>query len=91
MVADAELAGLGEYFVGNRIRVWINAGTRPGIVIPAPLVLTRYGVDYVRLRTAAGVVEAPVQRGRDQPTPELPDGLEILSGINAGDVLVGPS
>jgi hypothetical protein len=35
-------------------------------------------------------MEAPVQRGREMPTPALPDGLEILSGIRAGDQLERP-
>jgi hypothetical protein len=30
----------------------------------------------------------PVQRGRDLPRPDIHDGLEILSGLKAGDVLV---
>ena len=33
-------------------------------------------------------MDVPVQRGRELPTPALPDGLEILSGISAGDQLV---
>jgi hypothetical protein len=32
----------------------------------------------------------PVQRGRDLPSADLPNGLEILSGIRAGDQLVQP-
>ena len=35
VVADAAVPGIGEYFVGERIRVWIGAGARPSIVIPA--------------------------------------------------------
>ena len=35
-------------------------------------------------------IDAPVQRGRELPSPELPNGLEILSGIRAGDQLVQP-
>jgi len=31
-----------------------------------------------------------VQRGRDLPSPDRPNGLEILSGIRAGDQLVQP-
>jgi hypothetical protein len=32
----------------------------------------------------------PVQRGRVLPRPDMPDALEILSGLNSGDVLVQP-
>lgn len=90
VVADAIVEGLGEYFVGDRLRVWISGGERPAFVIPASYVKTRFGIDYVELRQAAGAVDVPVQRGRDMPTPELPDGLEILSGIRPGDQLVRP-
>lgn len=91
VVADAAVAGLGDYFVGERIRVWIGAGTRQAVVIPAGFVVTRFGLDYVRLQSAGDtIVEAPVQRGAERPTPAMPDALEILSGLRAGDVLVKP-
>ena len=90
VIADATVEGLGEYFVGDRLRVWISGGTRPAYVIPVSFVKTRFGIDYVLLRQGDGTVEVPVQRGRQMPTPELPDGLEILSGIRAGDQLVRP-
>jgi hypothetical protein len=59
-------------------------------VIPSNYVTTRFGIDYVRIRQADRAIDAPVQRGRDLPSPELPNGLEILSGIHAGDQLVQP-
>ena len=91
VIADARVEGLGEYFVGDRLRVWISGGPRTAFVIPASYVTTRFGIDYVRLVQKAGrTVDVPVQRGRELPTPTLPDGLEILSGIRAGDQLVRP-
>jgi len=90
VVADAAVPGLGDYFVGERIRVWIGAGTRQVFVIPAHYLVTRFGLDYVRLQTASGAVETPVQRGEARPTQAMPDALEILSGLHAGDVLVQP-
>ncbi len=89
VVADAKVDGLGDYFVSARIRVWIAAGERNAFVIPTSAIETRFGVDYVRLRTDGGKeIEVPVQRGRPAPRPDLPDGLEILSGLEPGDVLV---
>lgn len=85
VVADAKVADLGAYFVGDRVRVRIDAGKRPGFVVPPTFVASRFGLDYVRLQQKAGVVEVPVQRGQERP-----DGLEILSGVAAGDVLVKP-
>lgn len=90
VVADAKVDGLGEYFVGDRLRVWISADPRNAIIVPAGYVSTRFGIDYVNVRHADGTVSVPVQRGRTLPTAEMPDGLEILSGLRPGDVLVRP-
>jgi RND family efflux transporter MFP subunit len=90
VIADATVPGLGEYFVGDRLRVWISGGSRTAFVIPSNYVATRFGIDYVRIRQADRTIEAPIQRGRDLPSPDLPDGLEILSGIRVGDELVQP-
>jgi multidrug efflux pump subunit AcrA (membrane-fusion protein) len=90
VIADAKLDGLGEYFVGDRRRVWIPGGERSAFVIPSSYVTTRFGIDYVHVRQADRTIDVPVQRGRDLPTPDLPDGLEVLSGIRAGDLLVQP-
>jgi RND family efflux transporter MFP subunit len=91
VVADAEVPGLGDFFVGERIRVWIGAGDRRAFIIPEGFIVTRFGLDYVNLRGPEGKeIETPVQRGQGRPTPALPDALEILSGLRAGDVLVKP-
>ena len=91
VVADAAVTDLGDYFVGQRIRVWISAGERSSIVVPGSFIVTRFGIDYARVRTGADtVVDVPVQRGRQLPRPDMPDALEILSGLKPGDVLVRP-
>jgi len=90
IVADAAVEGLGDYFVSERIRVWISAGERIAFVIPEGFITTRFGVDYVKIRRTNGLIDAPVQRGRPLPRPDLRDGIEILSGLDAGDRLVKP-
>ncbi len=90
VIADAKVEGLGDYFVGERIRVWVSAGKRESIVVPASFIITRFGIDYARVRKDGNVIDVPVQRGRFMPRPEMPDALEILSGLKAGDVLVKP-
>ncbi|KAB2918991.1 MAG: efflux RND transporter periplasmic adaptor subunit [Hyphomicrobiaceae bacterium] len=91
VVADAVVDGLGDYFVSERIRVWISGGERKAFVVPAGFISTRFGIDYVKLRVDdRRAIDVPVQRGRDLPSPEMPDGVEILSGLNAGDQLVRP-
>ena len=80
MVADATVAGLGDYFVGERIRVWVSAGERDSIIVPGVFITTRFGIDYARVRKGAETIDVPVQRGRELPRPDMPDALEILSG-----------
>ena len=64
VVADAEVSGLGGYFVGERVRVLVSSGTREAIVVPVSAVTRRAGVDLVRLADGA---LTPVQRGRLVP------------------------
>jgi len=91
VVADAVVEGLGDYFVGERIRVWISGGERTAFIVPSSFIVTRFGVDYVRVRKDGNtVIDVPVQRGRELPRSDMPDGLEILSGLSAGDRLERP-
>jgi RND family efflux transporter MFP subunit len=91
VIADAAVAGLGDYFVGERIRVWVSAGERDSIIVPASFIVTRFGIDYARVRKdGKSAIDVPVQRGRELPRPDMPDALEILSGLHNGDVLVHP-
>ena len=68
VVADIAAAGIGDYFVGERARVFVSTGERPAIVVPAAYLYRRFGVDYA-------LVE---------------DGVEVLSGLRPGDVLLPP-
>jgi multidrug efflux pump subunit AcrA (membrane-fusion protein) len=90
VIADAIVENLGEYFVGDRLRVWVSSGERMAFVIPSNYVNTRFGIDYVGIRQGDRTISAPVQRGRNVVSPDLPNGLEILSGIRPGDQLVQP-
>ncbi len=86
VVADAEVAGLGDFFVGERVRVTVQADQRPAIVIPRDFLIAGPGIDMVRLSSGSLV---PVQRGRVVPMAQG-EGIEILSGLVAGDALVRP-
>ena len=91
VVANATTEGLGDYFVGQRIRVWVSAGERTAFIVPSNYITTRFGVDYARIAGADGApIDLPVQRGRDMPRLGQRDAIEILSGLKAGDRLVQP-
>jgi RND family efflux transporter MFP subunit len=91
VIANATVAGLGDYFVGERIRVWVSAGERTGFIVPGSFITTRFGIDYARIgKDAKTAIDVPVQRGRALPRPEMPDAIEILSGLKTDDELVRP-
>lgn len=88
VIADANVDGLGAFFVGERIRVWISAGDRKVILLPEEFIQTRFGVDFVTLSVDEGQSEREivVQRGRRHKENKV----EILSGLTAGDIVVAP-
>jgi RND family efflux transporter MFP subunit len=91
VVADAHVSGLGDFFVGERVRVRISAGERSGFVVPADYVTTRVGVDYVRVKPSGGdPIEVAVQRGQQTQRGDGQLLVEVLSGLKDGDVLVHP-
>jgi RND family efflux transporter MFP subunit len=91
VVADATVQELGDYFVNERVRVWVSAGDRNAIVIPSSLITTRSGIDYVRLWLGGDrTIDVPIQRGQTIHRPNRPDGIEVLSGLSSGDRLLKP-
>ncbi|WP_395647609.1 efflux RND transporter periplasmic adaptor subunit [Terricaulis sp.] len=88
VTADLDASSFEGEFIGARVRVLAPAGERQAFVIPATYIVTRYGVDYVRLWRNGSVVEAPVQRGAPTPMEGLENGVEILSGLREGDQIV---
>lgn len=89
VTADVEVDGLGDFFVGERTRVWIPVDRRKVLAIPTGAIVTRYGVDYVRVAAAEGEADVAVIAGESWDTPEGPR-TEVLSGLAAGDKVIAP-
>lgn len=88
ITADVTVPGLGTQLVGRQVSARLAIGTREAIVVPRQFVTSRFGTDQVTIiGPDRQALTLPVQ------TSQLPDGrVEILSGVNPGDVLVaGPS
>lgn len=82
VIADVAVPGLGDYFVGERTRVYVATGKRLALVIPAGYLHRRFGVDYATLKDGRDIVV--------QPGLPAAGGIEILAGLHAGDVIVKP-
>lgn len=83
VVADVEVTGIGDFFVGERARVYVATGERPAMVIPTGYVFKRFGVDYALVK---GIGETVIQTG----LPVAGD-IEVLAGLKPGDVLLPPA
>lgn len=91
VTAYATVPDLPDFYVGARVEAWLPAAKHEAIVIPARDIISLSGSDYVKIRRPDGqVIEAPIQRGPAQPSPAMKDGVEILSGLTSGDVVVSP-
>ncbi len=82
VVADVEVEGLGNFFVGERVQVYVSTGERQTFVVPEAYLFRRFGLVFVKLQDDDEVVV--------QPGLKADGGIEILSGLNQGDVLVLP-
>lgn len=82
VVADVAVEGLGDFFVGERIRARVGAGQRGVIVVPESFLFQRFGLTFATLKEGGEIVVQPGLARDGQ--------LEILSGLRLGDVLVQP-
>lgn len=86
VLADVEVADLGDFFVGERTRVWIPVAMKTVVSVPLAAVTTRAGVDYVKLANGTDVPVIIGQHFDDKGTQSV----EILSGLQSGDTVVTP-
>jgi len=89
VIADVDIAGIGSYFVNERMLVSIPVGKRAVLAVPAQAITTLHGIDYVRLSTDEGPADVAVILGE-----AFEDGgrqlVEILTGLQDGDRVVLP-
>jgi len=82
VIADVAVEDLGDYFVGERTRVYVATGRRPALVIPEVSVYHRFGVSYAKLKDGT---EVAIQVGLP-----VEGGIEVLAGLHEGDVVLTP-
>lgn len=85
VVADVDVDMLPTAFVNARLLVRVPVGERQALMVPVAALISRAGLDFVTVKTAAGTSERSVVLGeRDDKT------VEILTGLVAGDEVVTP-
>ncbi len=89
VIADVEVAGIGDYFVNERTLVSIPVGKRTVLAVPPQAVRTLHGVDYVRVATDGGAMDVAVILG-EAFADNGAGRIEILTGLRDGDRVVLP-
>lgn len=90
VVADVEIAGLPDSFVGARMLVRLPVGVREALLVPAADVATRAGLDFIGVQGADGAALRSIVLG----AVTVVDGVEmveVISGLAAGDLVVPAS
>ncbi|MDQ2090149.1 efflux RND transporter periplasmic adaptor subunit [Marimonas arenosa] len=87
VIADVELDELGSDFVNARVLVRLPVGETQALVVPADMVVTRMGLDFVTVQEDDHTALRAIVPGEHH----LIDGremVEILSGVTEGERLV---
>lgn len=90
VIADVEVDKLDTAFVNARILVNVPIGTRQALLAPQSAIITRHGVDFIRVENHEGLaVERTVILGA--ALSGVHAGMsEVISGLSAGDTVVLP-
>lgn len=86
VIADVELASVGDFFVGARVLADVPVGERMALLVPKAAINTRSGLDFVTVTSPSGPRQALVVLGQEQNGGQV----EILIGLQPGDRVVMP-
>lgn len=89
VIADVEVAGIGDYFVNERTLVSIPVGKRTVLAVPTEAIKTIHGIDYVSVTTADGGQDVAVILGESIEYGGKPL-VEVLTGLHEGDRVILP-
>jgi RND family efflux transporter MFP subunit len=89
VIADVEVQNLDTTFVDARVLVELPVGSRQAMVVPRSVLTTRSGIDFVTVSENGNPVDRAVVAGQPVDLGGVP-GVEILTGLEPGDIVVTP-
>ncbi len=90
VIADVDVGDLAAGFVDARVLVRLPVGQTSALLIPADLVATRMGLDFVSVKQGNSSVLRAIVPGERHIIEGRPM-VEVLSGLREGEVLLPPS
>ena len=82
VTADVAVSDLSNLLVGQRITAYVPTYNHKAIYIPSNFITRKHGLNYATLKSGGEIVVELGLAGEN--------GVEILSGLNGGDILVSP-
>lgn len=89
VVADVEVENLDAAFIDARVLVEVPVGSRDALLVPQAALVTRSGLDFVRVVTPGGEVERAIIPGERTVRDGVPQ-VEILTGLRPGETVFVP-
>jgi RND family efflux transporter MFP subunit len=89
VTVDVAVDGLPDTFVGQRVLVHVQIGSRQALVVPQAAIQHRSGLDLVTISGGDGTQTVTVVPGASVDTSGGPM-VEILSGLRSGDTVIVP-
>lgn len=89
VIADVDVDDLPTAFVNRRLLVRVPVGEHQALLVPQAALSSRFGMDYLTIRSGESTVERAVVISR----PLERNGItmvEVLTGVSAGDEVVLP-
>ncbi len=89
VMVDVAVDGLPDTFIGQRILVRVQIGTRETLALPAAAIRQSAGLDLVEISLDGAARTVAVVPGPVVATPDGPM-IEVLSGLRSGDTVILP-
>ncbi|WP_456386016.1 efflux RND transporter periplasmic adaptor subunit [Profundibacter sp.] len=87
VLADVEVAGLDDRFIGRRVPVRLPVGVRDALMVPQSAVSIQGGIDFITVEVSGEPMRRAVVLGAEV-TRDGEVWFEVLTGVAAGDKVV---
>ncbi len=80
IIAEIKIKNLDDMYIGKLLNAYIKTKSHLGIIVPQRFITSKHGLKYANLKNLGEVV---IQTG-----DENEKGVEVLSGLKSGDILL---
>lgn len=90
VIGDVQLDDINADFINARVLVRLPIGTRSALIIPADMVITRMGLDFVDVKHGDDIARRTIITGQHHMIDNT-DMVEVITGLREHDIVVTPA